>query len=297
MRQGSAFDTVAVIDWSGGGDRGSRPCADAIWAGCVRDGRADAPLYLRSRAVAWDWLTTFLEGEARLNRRSLVCFDFPFAPPAGLTRALTGAEDSLALWDLLAARFDDLREGEDRFHVAAGLNALFPGEGPFWFNGRRGDIPGLPRRKPATLPPGLARMRKVETLAPGTFAIWQMGGQGAVGSQALTGMAFLSRLRRRLAGIRVWPFQPDEGRVLLAEVWPSLLRDDVRKRSADPALPPIRDAVQVAVLSQALWRMQVEETLAGALAAGGEGGGEGWILGVGAEDALRRAARVSSCRT
>ena len=50
-----------------------------------------------------------------------------------------------------------------------------------------------------------------------------MGGAGAVGGQAITGMAALSRLRARYPErIAVWPFEPLDAPVALLEIWPSL---------------------------------------------------------------------------
>ena len=34
------FDTVLIVDWSGGNDRGTRPKKDAIWTGIARAGLA-----------------------------------------------------------------------------------------------------------------------------------------------------------------------------------------------------------------------------------------------------------------
>ena len=39
------FDTIAVVDWSGGNDTGPKPRKDAIWLGVVRNGEAEEPLY------------------------------------------------------------------------------------------------------------------------------------------------------------------------------------------------------------------------------------------------------------
>ena len=50
------FDTVLMVDWSGGNDRGAKPKKDAIWAALVRGGRAGEPIYLRNRQVAEAWL-------------------------------------------------------------------------------------------------------------------------------------------------------------------------------------------------------------------------------------------------
>ena len=54
--------------------------------------------------------------------------------------------------------------------------------------------------------------------------MWQLYGQGAVGSQALTGIAALNRLRRR-ADVQVWPFETlgEGGCHVLAEIYPSLI--------------------------------------------------------------------------
>ena len=65
--------------------------------------------------------------------------------------------------------------------------------------------------------------RHVERVFPGQ-GVWQLYGQGAVGSQALTGIAALNRLRRR-ADVQVWPFETlgEGGCHVLAEIYPSLI--------------------------------------------------------------------------
>ena len=290
------FDTVVVVDWSGAGDRGLSPKADAIWAGTVRDGRPERPCYLRSRGEAEDRLSTRIAEEIGRGRRLLVGFDFPFGYPAGAARRIAGHADPRLLWEWIADALGALPDGEGRFHLAARLNGAFPGDGPFWFNGLKGDIEGLPREKPRGASTGVPERRLVERNAPGTFSCWQMGGAGAVGSQALTGMATLARLRRCFPGkLAAWPFEPmDEAPVVLAEVWPSLLADAVAARmSEDDTVPrdgrraPIKDAVQVAVLSETLARLGAQGRLAPLFAAAFEAdpdavAEEGWILGVGA---------------
>jgi molybdopterin molybdotransferase len=281
----SRFDTFVVVDWSGGNDRGPTPKADAIWAGVARGpGRAETR-YFRNRALAEGWLTEFLSGEVAAGRRVLAGFDFPFGYPAGFAAAVTGRADPLALWDWLEARLEDTPEANTRFDLAARLNAATPGTGPFWGNGLKRDIPGLPRRKPDFAEAAYPEWRAVERAAPGAFSCWQLAGAGSVGSQMLTGLPVLARLRRAL-GARAWPFEPLDGPVALVEVWPSLLRGAVAAElAAEPGA--IRDEVQVRLLARALAAVS-PEALAAMLEV--EAPEEGWILGLGHEAVLEEAA-------
>jgi molybdopterin molybdotransferase len=116
-----------------------------------------------------------------------------------------------------------------------------------------------------------------------------MGGAGAVGGQVMTGMAALARLRRRYVGqIAVWPFQPLDAPVALVEVWPSLL---AREIEAARGVGEIKDRAQVRVLAQAIWRMQADGLMEGALAAPEAAcREEGWIFGLGCEADLKARA-------
>ena len=44
-----AFETVAVVDWSGGNDTGPKPRKDAIWLAVAGQGKVAEPVYLRNR--------------------------------------------------------------------------------------------------------------------------------------------------------------------------------------------------------------------------------------------------------
>ncbi|MCA8881990.1 MAG: molybdopterin molybdenumtransferase MoeA [Rhodobacteraceae bacterium] len=293
------FDTIVIVDWTGGGDTGARERKDAIWASVQRGDAAEPAVYLRNRSVAEAWLSQLFADEIAEGRRCLAGFDFPFAYPAGFAQAVTGTHDPLVLWDWIADAFDDLVDGEDRFDLAARLNRLFPGVGPFWFNGRQqGDIADLPRKgSDRTMDQvGLPERRMVEAQARGTFTCWQMGGAGSVGSQAMTGMASLARLRRwHPEAIAVWPFEALDRPVALVEVWPSLLADEVKAAMAGTG-ETIKDRAQVEGLAGAVSRAQMSGALQTLLAAVPEGvprREEGWILGVGAELLLHAAARAS----
>lgn len=255
-----------MVDWSGGNDRGAQPKADAIWS-CVA---AQTPQYHRNRRLAEDWLNTLIETELAAGRRLALGFDFPFGYPSGFCAALTGTRDPLQLWDWFAARIEDTPQQINRFEVAGMINRAFGGNGPFWGNGLKLDIKGLPRRKTAYENPFPDR-RRVEHLAKGSFTCWQMSGAGSVGGQVMMGLPVLARLRRRFPGqLAAWPFEPLDRPVALVEIWPSLTL-------GRPPEGIIRDAWQVQQCALELARRPVAE-LERQLAA--DAPEEGWILGV-----------------
>ncbi|RVT87455.1 molybdopterin molybdenumtransferase MoeA [Rhodobacteraceae bacterium CCMM004] len=289
------FDAVAVVDWSARSRPSPEaPTADAIWIGWAED-EAVATAYRRTRAAAMADLAARLTAARAAGRRVLVGFDFPFGAPAGLAPRLTGQADALALWDWLA---QEVRDGDDnannRFDVAARINAACPGVGPFWGVPRGRSVAGVPARGSEREGHGLPERRRVEASVPRAHPVWKLYTTGSVGSQTLLGLPWLAALRRRFgADLTVWPFQAPEGGIVLAEVWPSLLSREVAA-AAEPSV--VRDRVQVEVLAAALARADAEGTLADLFAAaeGPDLAEEGWILGVGAEDVLRRAARAEA---
>lgn len=265
------FDTFAMVDWSGGNDTGPRPRKDAIWVGLVRKGHADATVYLRNRKLAEDWLSALIEEELTAGRRLCLGFDFPFGYPAGFAAALTGRGDPLTLWDWFEDRIEDVPKANNRFDVAGEINrSLGEGRGPFWANGLKRDIDGLPRTKAGYANPFPDR-RMVEHLAKGSFTCWQMAGVGAVGGQVMMGLPVLARLRRRFAGqVAAWPFEPLDKPVALVEIWPSLTV------SAAPE-GWIKDAWQVRSVAVDL-AGRAPQALAAALDVSASE--EGWILDV-----------------
>ena len=282
------FDTIAVVDWSGGNDTGPKPRKDAIWLGVVRKGETEKPLYLRNRAVAETALVALIAQEQAAGRRLLIGFDFPFAYPRGFAQALIGQADPLALWDWLEARITDEKTANNRFDLAAEINRSLGGKGPFWGNALGRDIVGLGRTKKEYSAAPFPEKRRVETLATGSFSCWQLAGAGAVGSQVLMGLPVLSRLRRHFADdLAVWPFessQKSNAAVVLAEIWPSMISGAVRQAQADGG---IRDAHQVRLLAVALSQV-VPDKLRQMMAV--ETDEEGWILGQGFETDLEAAA-------
>lgn len=280
------FDSFAMLDWSSGNDTGPRPRRDAIWLGCVRGGVEDAPRYLRNRVEAEAALVALIEAERAAGRRLLIGCDFPFGFPAGFARRLTGREDPLAVWDWLEARIEDGPRANNRFDLAGGINALFPGVGPFWFNGLKREIAGLPRRDTRT-GHGMADRRRADRDAPGSFSAWQMGGAGAVGGQVLIGLPVLNRLRRRFGGVvAVWPFEALDRPVALVEAWPGLINRAVKRAEAAGG---IRDAHQVRLMARGMARLPSARLAAMLSVEAAEAPEEGWIFGLGHEEELMRA--------
>ncbi len=274
----TGFDTVVMVDWSGGNDTGKSPRQDAIWACVARLGRAEAPQYLRNRSVAEDWLARLFEAEIAAGRRVLAGFDFPFGYPAGFAVALTGQSDPFALWHWLEDRIEDSPQANNRFDLAGEINRRFGGRGPFWFNGLKRDIDGLPRKKTGYENPFPDR-RLAEERAKGAFSCWQLGGTGAVGSQVMMGLPVLARLRRRFEAA-VWPFEPLDKQIALVEIWPSLTL------GAAPE-DQIKDAWQVREVARTVSTLE-PDALAEMLAV--DAPEEGWIFGLGHEDRLKQAS-------
>ena len=304
------FDTHIVVDWSARSKPSpARPSRDSIWWAAVRDGRALEPEYMRTRHDAVECLAVFIAGELDAGRRVLTGFDFPFGYPAGVAERLTGEASVLALWDWFAERIEDgPHNGNNRFEVAERMNGFWEGIGPFW--GRPwqwSQFKNIPTKEKArTCRPNERRI--ADKCAAGAKTVWQLAYSGSVGSQVLVGLPALKRLLAdpRIGGRgAVWPFdtglQPPDTRetpLMLAEIYPSLLRKEVAERRGDGE---VLDRAQVRVNAAAFARLDRRGGLA-PLFEGASGLGpndrrlieieEAWILGLGHEDAIRDAART-----
>ena len=282
-----SFDTIVVVDWSArGAPSPAKPAADAIWIGVARDGAVTCH-YHRTRAAATAALAALFEAERAAGRRVLAGFDFPFAYPAGFARALTGADDPLAVWAALSERIADAPDNRNnRFEVAAGLNGLFPGIGPFWGCPAGFDDPRLPQKGTARHGHGLPERRGCEARIGAAQPCWKLYTTGSVGSQALLGLPRLQALRDRFGtDLAVRPFETRDAPIVLVELFPSLIAGAVADL-ADPG--EIRDRAQVRVLAGALAALDPGDLDRMTREGDAE---EGWILGLGHEAALAAAAR------
>ncbi|EAQ04518.1 precorrin-8X methylmutase [Pseudooceanicola batsensis HTCC2597] len=304
------FDTHVVVDWSArNAPSPARPSKDAIWIGIVREGAAQAPVYLRTRHEAVAWLADFLSAEAEAGRRVLAGFDFPFGYPAGVAQRLCGSDSALALWDWLAGRVADGADNvSNRFEVAASINAEYDGVGPFWGRPDTVDLPAIPIRASdrhgTDHPP---ERRVADASAKGAKTVWQLAYAGSVGSQVIVGLPALAALRadpRLRDRLQVWPFDTGlavpEGRIVLAEVYPSLLQTQAH---AERAEDEVLDSAQVRVVAGALAALDREGGLAPLFRGAPDLTGperevvareEAWILGLGHEAELVAAAPDAS---
>ena len=285
------FDEVIILDWSAA----SRPVQgkDSIWIGQARRGHAgggEAPVNPPTRQAAMEILADRIATARAAGRRVLVGADFPFGYPRGLAWALTGRAGALSLWSWLGREVvDGPDNANNRFVLAARINAALPGVGPFWGRPAGLTLPELPEKGSLRRDMPFAERRAVEALEPRAQPGWKLYTTGSVGSQALLGVARLAGLRAGLgADCAVWPFEPvDRAGVVLAEVWPSLLAREVK---ALAGRYPCADAAQVDLLAKALAGLQ-EEELAALMtpdAAPEVLAEEGWILGAGRRGLLAR---------
>ncbi len=304
------FHTHIIVDWSARSKPSpARPSKDSIWWAVARDGVVQEPEYARTRHDAIERLAGRIAAERGDGGRVLVGFDFPFGYPAGVAKHVTGKDAALALWDWLDERIEDEEDNaNNRYDVAEEINRSYPGLGPFW--GRPASWPhrDVPIRESdrscrEAHPP---ERRIADCRATGAKTVWQLAYTGSVGSQMLLGLPALKRLvgGRRIQGrAAIWPFQtglrvPDAP-VVIAEIYPSLLRREIRRRKGEDE---ILDAAQVRVNAEAFARLDREGGL-GRLFEGAPGltpderslieTEEAWILGLGHEDALRDALNAS----
>ncbi len=289
------FNGYVAVDWSSKATRARG--ANSIWI-AVCDDRGLVELENpATRREAMDRINTLLKKAKMENRRLLCGFDFPFGYPEGTARMLTGRDGWEVVWKRIDEAVEDCPDNKNnRFDAAAELNAQFRGDGPFWGNGLKRDIPGLPRLRPQfgwgeNLPPSL---RYAERMVPRAQEVWKLFGAGSVGGQALTGIAALQELRR-CRSAQVWPFETlGEGRChVLAEIYPSLIEpcpgDDVL------------DARQVRAVAEALQELDSIGELERHLGAPSRMPAcviseEGLILGMQDPEGFRAAAQATSCR-
>ena len=299
------FDTYIVVDWSARSKPDpAKPTKDAIWWAVARNGVVHTK-YHRTRDAAVERLIQLFETELSAGRRVLAGFDFPFGYPAVVAARLTGTPSALALWEWLSARIcDSGNNANNRFSVAAEINGTYPGIGPFWGRPSEWPFPEVPvsaskRTCRRAHPP---EKRVADERAAGAKTVWQLFYRGSVGSQVLLGVPSLNRLRSDDAlsdSMAVWPF--DSGLrapyapLVLAEVYPSLLKEAVDKHRGDDE---ILDRAQVRVNARAFASLDARGGLGNLL--DGEPTltsgqrrivetEEGWILGLGHAQSLKDA--------
>ncbi|MFT6426230.1 MAG: precorrin-8X/cobalt-precorrin-8 methylmutase [Celeribacter sp.] len=286
------FDVHVVVDWSSAGS--PKTGKDSIWIAAYGADTAQV-INPATRHAAMDALTTILDAATAQGQRVFMGFDFAFGYPESFSKALGDHADWRDVWATIANEIEDADDNtNNRFDAAATLNQMFDAEGPFWGNGLKRDIDGLPRKKPTgwgdTLP---VNQRSAEACVNNAQEVWKLAGAGSVGGQALTGIARLEHLRQSRNDLTIWPFQTfGEGRGhVAAEVFPSLI--DIPKSDDQP-----HDKTQVETLARALRSLDQNGTLSALLSAPKERADilnhEASILGLGHKTLLQKAVNTPS---
>jgi precorrin-8X/cobalt-precorrin-8 methylmutase len=309
------FDSYLMVDWSAANT--PRSGRDSIWF-CLlhRNGDRLTEIALENpptRYGAYLRLRDVLRDAVTKKRSILAGFDFPFGFSRGLAARLgVVGPPWRTVWDEISRLLsDDEGNRSNRFAVAAELNRRISGAAfPFW--GCPPKQAGLclaatHHRQHGT--GGLAERRLVEGRVRGPQPGWKLLGVGSVGSQALTGIPIVRRLRDDAvlaAHAKVWPFETglrplandaDRARVIFAEIYPSLVANQ-------PLAGEVKDSAQVRAISRHFARLDERDRLAETLA--GDPAltpaerdvvvtEEGWVLGVTALPA--RPQRVPRRRT
>ena len=289
-----SIDTIIAIDWSARSKPSAKmPVKDAIYLCAQRRGQPIAhPFYFRTRRAVMQHLYALLETEMTAGRKTFVGFDFSLGYPQGFAKALTGKPEALAVWDWLKERIEDAPDNSNnRFEVAAEINKIFAGIGPFWGAPAQLKLPSLPHKGAARHSHGLPEYRHTD-LAAKAHSAWKLYTTGAVGSQSLLGLPYLSELRKWLGKrCQVWPIEGckllPRASVVVGEIYPSILASkeimaDYIKRWPDQ-LYDILDAQQVRGSCEQLQRMFQTDPLFQSLIPADIPANirieEGWIMG------------------
>lgn len=239
------FDRYVVVDWSA--KNSAATGKDSIWIADL--GRRGVTTFSNppTRRIADEQIRSLLD--AGPADRTLLAVDVSLGFPGGSAArfGLEGDAPWRAMWTTLERGIvDDDRNRNNRFEVAAKLNRRTGHAGPFWGRPGSNELDGLTVTKPPSFPDDEFRSCDRLLMSRGyrPASPWQLLGIGSVGSQSLTLIPILERLRRERRA-HVWPFTtglrppvPERGGVVIAEIWPTLF----------PMVMPvhwIRDAAQV----------------------------------------------------
>jgi precorrin-8X/cobalt-precorrin-8 methylmutase len=295
--QATLFDRYITVDWSASNT--PKTGKDSIWV-CSLGVEGQASTQNPStRSAAESVVRRLLLDAVRNRERVLIGFDFPYAYPRGFAAALgLNGEAWRAVWGELERLVRDdwpTRNSSNRFEAASALNGRLANHA-YWGRPAQQLHPHLSIRHDMVRyrlegeGVGLAEWRDVERCLQRRHrypqSTWKLLGAGSVGSQALTGIPVVSRLRndRGLASVsQVWPFEvsvPDppsgQSAIVHAEIWPSYIG-----LSETPG--QVKDQTQVIGLATRFRHEDRTGTLGDLFVAarGSDASGEeGWILGV-----------------
>jgi hypothetical protein len=237
------FDHYVIVDWSA--ENRPKSGKDSIWI-CHRGPSGERFENPTTRTKAKEILREMVAAAAAADQRMLLGFDFPFGYPAGFAARLAlEGPPWRALWDEIARLLDDDEKNRsNRFEVAGQLNRrISGGQFPFWGCPAAAVNQYLgPKHHKRHETDGLAERRLIDSRMTGCQPCWKLMYNGSVGSQVLTGIPVVRALRddpRWGARARIWPFEtglalPDDARIVLAEIWPSWWKSEIRADYGPP---------------------------------------------------------------
>lgn len=274
------FDIYFMTDWSAKDEPGpqhkkpDKTKKDNIWIaeGAVEGGKLKVvETYCRTRARAVAHLQERIAHHLKQGKRVFAGFDFAFGFPQGFAKLLTGKNDWQPVWQYLAEHIqDDELNENNRFAVAAQINAAIPGPGPFWGLPRNIEVEHMTSTSPWKGANHLEykgttmnRLRHTDAQTKGTQEVWKLYGAGSVGGQTLTGIPAVWRLRKAPgidAHARIWPFEISMTKkedlakkplVVFAEAFPGAVEATVKDLERNDREAP-RDQLQVRAMAMNL---------------------------------------------
>jgi hypothetical protein len=254
------FDLIVVIDWSAANSPGpTKPSPDRCWISWIWAAGSASTEYFRTRN---DCMRRLLQLTLQASGNVLLSFDFPMGYPAG--SALKGGRAAAA--QIAIGYESDEKDKNNRFERANDLNrALSQQPGPFWGCPKAKSLPHLSSLKPPFQHSAFNEWRQVEARLKADghriMNVWQLLGQGSVGSQTLTGLAALhsfSQGPQISERLKYWPMETNWSEqldgIIIAEIWPSLIHNDHIDH-------PIKDARQVTATRDHLKALQDKGSL------------------------------------
>lgn len=231
------FDNYIMIDWSAA----SKPNtgSDSIWIGVLK---LDVRRQLRfehfnpaTRNEALEIIISELLGFEKRGDKTLVGFDFAFGYPKGTTAALGIDANWRGMGAFLNKEFIDKADNDNnRFQLASKMNRLISGgAAPFWGAPPKFVNSFLAAKKPEQISK-IPEMRIADIDGKVASSVFKLYAPGSVGSQTITGIPYVAKLRSQFAKSRIWPFELnfsamskdalDEIDIVFAETYPSMLK-------------------------------------------------------------------------
>jgi len=197
------FERFVAIDWTG-----AKGCRHKAIEVAICEAGNTAPVRITPPAKYWSREAVLEFVKAQASTRTLIGFDFSFAPPfadRGCFLANTPAATGTEFWAFVDAAATDEDLGASGF-IEGGLRPHF------YFGSDCGPKAPYLRLRVAE---ALLRERKIGTPS----SLFDCIGAGQVGKGSFAGMRLLHRLRT--AEVPVWPFdpKPDTG-PLVVEIYP-----------------------------------------------------------------------------